>query len=95
MPEFTDITIPTLLIFMKILPLVFSIPLPENHLQTNKQLITNDVKNLTSILSCCIGPKGVSSNDDTKALSLCENHFSIIFTTRPLNYLRKNKQLTL
>ena len=38
-------------------------------MRTNKQLINllyNDVKNITSILSFCIGPKCVSSNDDTK-----------------------------
>ena len=37
-------------------------------LVTNKQLINllyNDVKNVTSILSCCIGPKHVSSNNGT------------------------------
>ena len=51
-------------------------------LGTNKQLINhlyNDVKNLTSILSCCIGPMRVSSNEDTNALFLCELHFSLFF----------------
>ena len=65
-------------------------------LGTNKQLINhlyNDVKNLTSILSCCIGPMRVSSNNDTKALFLCELHFSLFVTIRPLNHQRKNKQL--
>ena len=50
--------------------------------RTNKEpinLLYNDVKNLTSILSFCIRPKYVSSNDDTKALFLCELHFSHIF----------------
>ena len=39
-----------------------------NHVGTKGQLINllhNDVKNLTSILSCCIGPKYVSSNNGT------------------------------
>ena len=38
------------------------ITLTENRVRTNKQLINllyNDVKNLTSILSWCIGPKCV------------------------------------
>ena len=35
----------------------------------------------------------VSSNDDTKALFLCELHFSLIFTSRPLNDQRTDKQL--
>ena len=56
-------------------------------------LLYNDVKNLTSILSFCIGPKFVFSNGDTKALFLCELHFSLIFTSRPLNHQRTNKQL--
>ena len=34
-----------------------------------------DEKNFTSVLSFCIGPKCVSSNDDRKALILCELHF--------------------
>ena len=49
-------------------------------LQTNNQpidILYNDVKNLTSILSFCIGPKCVSSKYDTKALFLCELHFSL------------------
>ena len=68
---------------------------PLNHQRTNKQLInllSNDVKNLTSILSCCIGPKCVSCNDDTKALFSCESHFSIIIKRRPLNLQLTNKQ---
>ena len=51
---------------------------PDTFLGLNKQLINlryNDDKNLTSILYCCIGPKCVPSINDTKALSLCENHF--------------------
>ena len=54
--------------------------------RTNKEpinLLYNDVKNLTSIFSFCIRSKYVSSNDDTKALFLCELHFSHIFTSRP------------
>ena len=35
----------------------------------------------------------MSSNNDTKALSLCNNHVSLIFITRPSNYLLTNKQL--
>ena len=69
---------------------------PLNHQRTNKQPINlnyNDVKNSTSILSFCIGPNCVSSNEDTKALFLCELHFSLIFTSRPLNHQRTNKQL--
>ena len=72
--------------------LVFITP-PE---QTNKELINllyNDVKNFTSSLSFCIGPKFVFSNGDTKALFLCELHFSLIFTSRPLNHQQTNKQL--
>ena len=53
----------------------------------------NDVKNFTSILSFCIGPKCVFSRDDTKALFLCDLQFSLIFTSRPLNQQRTNKQL--
>ena len=67
-----------------------------NHLRTKNQLIYrlyNDVKNFTSVLSFCIGRKCVSSNDDTKAVFLCELHFSLIFTSRPLNHQRTNKQL--
>ena len=70
---------------------------PLYHLRTKKQLINllyNDVKNLTSILSYCIGPKCVSSKDDTKALFQCELHFSLIFTRRPLNHQRTNNLLT-
>ena len=66
-----------------------------NHLQPNNQhfdVLYNDVKNSTSILSFCIGPKCVSSNDDTKALFLCELHISLFVTIRPLNHQRKNKQ---
>ena len=66
-----------------------------NHLQPNNQpidLLCNDVKNSTSIFELCIGPKCVSSNDDTKALFLCELHFSLFVTIRPLNHQRKNKQ---
>ena len=40
---------------------------PLNHQRTNNQrinLLYNDVKKLTSILSCCTGPKGFSSNDE-------------------------------
>ena len=49
---------------------IFSITLPQNHLQKNKQLINllyYDVKNLTSISSGCIGPKCVTSNKDNTA----------------------------
>ena len=35
----------------------------------------------------------VCSNDDRKALFLCEIHFSLIFTSRPLNYQLTNKLL--
>ena len=71
---------------------IFSITLPENHLQKNKQLINllyYDVKNLTSILSGCIGPKCVTSNKDN---TVSVNYFWLIIT-RPDNHLRKNKQL--
>ena len=43
-------------------------------------------------MSCCIGPKGVSSKDDRKALFLCELHFSLILTSGPLNHQRTNNQ---
>ena len=51
---------------------IMYITCPEYHLQTNKQLINllyNDVNNLTSIMRCCMGS---SSQNNTKALSLCE-----------------------
>ena len=35
----------------------------------------------------------MSSNNDTKALSLCDNHFSLNFITRPQNHLLTNKRL--
>ena len=46
--------------------------IPENHQETNNQLINilyTDVKNLTSVLNCCTGPKCVSSINHTKDLS--------------------------
>ena len=51
------------------------------------------MKNVTSILSYCLGPKGVTSNNDTKALSLCDSCFSHICITRLKNHQPKNKQL--
>ena len=57
-------------------------------------ILCNDVKNLTSILMFRIGRECVLSNDDMKALFLCELHFSLIFTNRLLNHQRTNKQLT-
>ena len=51
------------------------------------------MKNLTSILSCCLDPKCLSSNNDAKALSLCDSCFSHICISRPKNDLPKNKQL--
>ena len=48
---------------------------PENHLQTNKQIINLlyiDVKNLTSIMRCCMWS---SSQNDTKGSSPCDNLF--------------------
>ena len=65
-------------------------------IQSCKQIINllyNDVKNVTSILSYCIDPKCVSSNDATKALFLYELQFALIFTSQPLNHQRTNKQL--
>ena len=47
------------------------------------------MKSLSSTLSCCKGPKCVSSNNDTKAL--CQ--VSIILITRPKNHLLTNKLL--
>ena len=47
------------------------------------------MKSLRSILSCCKGPKCVSSNNDTKALS----QVSVILITRPKNHLLTNKEL--
>ena len=35
----------------------------------------------------------MSSNNDTKALSLCDNHFSLNLITRPQNHLLTNKRL--
>ena len=35
----------------------------------------------------------MSSNNDTKALPLCDNHVSLIFITQPENHLLTNKQL--
>ena len=52
---------------------IFPITLPDSHLHTNKNLINllyNDVKNLSSILNCYIGPKCVASNNYAKPLSL-------------------------
>ena len=66
---------------------------PLNHQRTNNQHITlvyNEMKSLSSIFRCCVGPKGVSSR---KALFLCQLHFSPIFTSRSLNNQRTNKQL--
>ena len=40
-------------------------------------LLSEDVKNLTSILSYSIVPKCVSCNDNTNALFLCELHFHL------------------
>ena len=57
-------------------------------------LLYNYVKNFTSILNCYIGPKCVTSNNVTKALSLCYNCFSLIFISRLENHLRTNKQLS-
>ena len=68
-------------------------PLTETHLPTNQSLINlcySDVRNLTSILSYCLGPKCVSSNNDTKALSLCDSCFPHICITGPKNHLPKN-----
>ena len=69
---------------------------PDTHLGLNKQLINllyNDVKNLTSILNCYVGPKCVASNNDAKPLSLYDIHFSQIFITRPDTDTELNKQL--
>ena len=40
-----------------------------------------------------MGPTCVSSNNDTKALSLCDSYLSLICITRPKNHLPTNKQL--
>ena len=56
---------------------IIFITLADNYLQTKKQLINllfKDVKNLTSILNCYIGPNCVPKN----ALSLYDIHFSLI-----------------
>ena len=50
-------------------------------------------RTLTSILSCCLGHKCVSSNNDIKALPLCDSCFSHICITRPKNHQPNNKQL--
>ena len=60
-------------------------PLTETHLRTSQSLIILFycvVNNLNSIFSYCIGLKCVSSNKGTKALSLCDNHFSLNFITQ-------------
>ena len=66
-----------------------------SHHRLNNQrinLLYNDVENKTSILTCCFGPKCVSSNDDRKALFLCAIHFSFIITRRSLNHQQTYKQ---
>ena len=40
-----------------------------------------------------MGPTCVSSNNDTKALSLCDSCFSLICITRQKNHLPTNKEL--
>ena len=63
----------------------------------DKQLITiryNYVKNFTSILSWCIGPKCASSSNGTKGLSLGNNHFCrFFFISRLYNHV-VDKQAT-
>ena len=84
-----------LCVCVKISDIIFQ-TLTETHLRTNIWLIIlcySDVKNLTSVLSCCLGPKCVSCNNDTKVLSLCDNCFAQIFLNRPINSLPTNKQL--
>ena len=69
---------------------------PLNHQRINNQrinLLYNNVRNQTYSFSCCCGPKVVFSNDDRKALFLCEIHILLIFTSRSLNNQRTNKQL--
>ena len=57
-------------------------------MRTNQYLLCYIVvKYLTSILSYCLGSKCVSSNNDTKALSLCDNCFARILLNQPKNYL--------
>ena len=95
-PKCTSSNDDTKALFLCELHFIFFTSRPLNHQRTNKHPINlcyNDVKNFTSILSFCIGPKCVFSNDDTKALFLCELHFSLIFTSRSLNHKRTNKQL--
>ena len=61
---------------------LFCISQQYNHLRTNNQLINllyNDVKDFTSILSFCICPKCVSSNNYTKPLFLRDNHCCLFF----------------
>ena len=77
--------------------LYFFISRHYNHLRTNEQLINlryNDLKNFSSILSFCIGPTSVSSNNDMKALSLRDNHcYLFLYISRHYNHLWKNKQI--
>ena len=63
-------------------------------MRTNhERLCYSVVKNLTSILSYCLVPKCVSSNNDTKALSLCDNCFARILLNQPNKLSAHNKQL--
>ena len=73
--------------------LIFITP-PE---RTNKQLINllyNDVRNLTSTFNFSRAPKCVFSNNDTKVLSLRNNHPSLFFLYLGITImLGTNKQL--
>ena len=54
---------------------------------TNNQHITllyNEMKSLSSIFSCCFGPKGVSSRN---ALFLCQLHFSLNIRSQEMKSL--------
>ena len=68
---------------------IFSITLPENHLQKNKQLINFSTMMWRTWRRFCICPKCVTSNKDN---TVSDNYFWLIIT-RPENHLRKNKQL--
>ena len=68
---------------------------PLNLQLTNKQpinLLYNDVKNLMSILSCCIGPYCVFLITYI-TLSLCDNYISIFWISQHYNHFKTDNQL--
>ena len=73
--------------------MTFSITIFRIICKKNKQLINllyYNVKNLTSILNFCIGPKCVTSDNDNR---MFDNPFKLFLMPRPENHLHTNKQL--